>query len=245
MKISNITNKTVEFFRNNGKRIVCTAALGITLGVPVEEALAEKDQKDANTSQTKVSQNVNYNNSISDEDIIKQNTKDNRITIIAKGKKTTVPANNLKRIAEVIGESVDEKPAKEEGIYVIRSEWRKSKNYSEDNREYYRNITKISPNDSFDPVYFNRKWENLSIELNEHPERISHMFDVLGTTQETIIVNKIQERNLTTQFSSLTVEGRDIVVYYQTKKDSSILMAVIVGLALGLILGSVIMISGK
>lgn len=245
MKISDITNKTVEFFRNNGKRIVCTAALGITLGVPVEEALAEKDQKEANTSQTKVSQNVNYINSISDEDIIKQNTKDNKITIIAKGKKTTVPANNLKRIAEVIRESTTEKPAKEEGIYVITSEWRKSKNYSEDNREYYRNITKISPNDSFDPVYFNRKWENLSKELNEHPERISHMFDVLGTTQETIVVNKIQERNLTTQFSSLTVEGRDIVVYYQTKKQSSILMAVIVGLALGLILSSAIMISGK
>ena len=41
MKIKNISNKTIEFFKNNGKRIICLAATGFVLSTPSKAKLEE------------------------------------------------------------------------------------------------------------------------------------------------------------------------------------------------------------
>ena len=251
MRVSNINEKTVDFIRTNGKRILCTAALGATLVVPVEEALAEKNQNEENSLLTKQSQNTNYNN-VSDEELISQMADEQKISIEIDGKTTVIDAKDMDKAIEQAKEFVSEnvkEEKKEDWVSIVTSEWRKSENYSEDNLEYYRYVLKITPNESFDPLVFNRKWENLVKDIYERPQDISHMFTVLENDKETKTFTSKEEKNLNTKFFSLSVEGKDITVYYQITTPEDIramyLTAIVIGLSFGLMFAGAILISNK
>ncbi len=242
MRVSDITEKTVDFFKKNGRIIISTLALGTALVVPAEDAIAEKKQRNDNIPQTKNNLTINYDNSISDEELIRQSIKDNKIVLVADGKRTVLDENEAGKYVEKISEYAKERVVghrDQDDIYIVRTEWKKSKDYSKSRREYYRVVMRISPNESFDPVYFSRKWENLIKELKEHPEKISHMFDVLETSQEKIVLNKAMEARFDTQVISLTVEGRDFTVYYPAANNNTattlyMVLIITIGMSFGL-----------
>ena len=96
-------------------------------------------------------------------------------------------------------------------------------------------------------MVFNRKWENLAKDIYERPQAISNMLDILENNKETKMVTKEEEKKLNTRFFSLSVEGKDITVYYQITTPEDIrtmwLTAIAIGLAFGLMFGGVIYIT--
>lgn len=156
-----INKKAIDFFKKNGKNIVCSTLAAVALMVPCKAKLESRNEEVVNT--TKIEDTLNM----------------------------------------------------EEMVFVVKTEWQKTKDYSDGkgpakaNREYERTVSKYRVTENFNEEYFNYDYQKV-LETIRDAENIEKIFELIEEKKEVIKVTENEEKKLDKKNWNLEVEGTDI-----------------------------------
>ena len=207
MKNIKMSSKFIELIKTNGKRFLCALVTTIMLMIP-HTGKTEETTNNNSQNQTKIEQRVESMTDIS-------------ITVGDHTLETDI--HDVDGIEEIF-ESADLSSVSTEPVFVMYSNWEKTNNYSsdkgyeKDNREYQRTVYRFTPNDRYNPEYFNEDYVKLLRFFRDDVDA-SSIFDVISKEVEVITLSKEEEEALDTTHIVLEVEGSDIKIEILTKNE--------------------------
>ena len=211
-----ISPKFIELVRSNGKRLICGIITCVALAIP-HTGFAEETEKDYNTPTKMVDTLNNYN------------TEEVEFIVDGESVKVTLDLNNpelsKEEIKEILSTLNVTHDMPEYPSFFLVTHWEKSEDYdkvkkeSNDDREYKRTIYCFRANEEYGTIHFDNDIEKItkSFRDEDNEEERNKYFDLIGSKEEYVIVNKEEEKELETEKDLIMFEGSNIA--FKIKKQ--------------------------
>ncbi len=210
-----ISPKFIELAKSNGKRLICGIITCVALAIP-HTGFAEST-KEGYSAPIKVYDTLNnYNNE--------------EVEFIVDGvsAKVNIDLNNPELSKEDIKEILSSlnvtNDMPEYPSFFLVTHWEKSEDYDKvkkenDNREYKRTIYCFRANEEYGTIHFDNDIEKItkSFRDEDNEEERNKYFDLIGSKEEYVIVNKEEEKELETEKDLVMFEGSNIA--FKIKKQ--------------------------
>ena len=101
--------------------------------------------------------------------------------------------------------------------FILISSWEKTENYSSDNLEYKRTISHFKANDNYSTEQYENDLEKIAKALRD--EDNNEVFDLNESVEEVYSFNPEEEKELNTTKDIVEIEGTNIIIKIDSKKE--------------------------